>query len=46
MTFGRNSFRRNNVWLNAAFGRYDVLRTTTFGPLRQLVENSSNYVEI
>ena len=46
MTFGRKPFGRNDVWSNATFGRYDVLPTTTFGRLRQLVENSSNYVEI
>ena len=46
MTFGRKPFRRNDVWSNATFGRYDVSPTTTFGRLRQLVENSSNYVEI
>ena len=33
-------------WSNATFGRYDVSPTTTFGRLRQLVENSSNYVKI
>ena len=46
MTFGRKPFRRNDVWSNATFGRYDVSPTTTLGRLRQLVENSSNYVEI
>ena len=46
MTFGRKPFGRNDVWSNATFGRYDVSPTTTFGRLRQLVENSSNYVEI
>ena len=46
MTFGRKSFGRNDVWSNATFGRYDVSLTTTFRRLRQLVENSSNYVEI
>ena len=46
MTIGRKPFRRNDVWSNATFGRYDVSPTTTLGRLRQLVENSSNYVEI
>ena len=46
MTFGRKPFRRNDVWSNATFGRYDVSPITTLGRLRQLVENSSNYVEI
>ena len=46
MTFGRKPFRRNDVWSNATFGRYDVSSITTFGRLRQLVENSSNLVEI
>ena len=46
MTFGRKPFRRNDVWSSATFGRYDVSPTTTFGRLRQLVEISSNYVEI
>ena len=46
MTFGRKPFRRNDGWLNATFGRNDVSPTTTLGRLRQLVENSSNYVEI
>ena len=46
MTFGRKQFRRNDVLSNATIGRYDVPPTTTFRRLRQLVENSSNYVEI
>ena len=46
MTFGRKIFRRNDVWLNATFGRYDFSPTTTFGRLRHLVENLSNNVEI
>ena len=46
MTFGRKLFRRNDVWSNAIFGRYDVSPITTFGRLGQSVENSSNYVEI
>ena len=43
MTFGRKPFRPNDVWSNATFGRYDVLPTTTFGRLRQMVENSSKF---
>ena len=39
MTFGRKPFHRNDVWLNATFGRYDVSPTTTFRRLRQLVGN-------
>ena len=35
-----------DVWSNATFGREDVSPTTTFGRLRQLDENSSNYVVI
>ena len=31
MTFGRKPFRRNDVWSNATFGRYNVSPTTTFG---------------
>ena len=46
MTFGRKQFRRNDVWSNATFGRCDVSPATTFRLLRQLVENSSKYVEI
>ena len=46
MTFGRKPFGRNDVWSNVTFGRYDVSPTTTFVRLRQMVENSSNYVEI
>ena len=41
MKFGRKPFRRNDVWSNATFDRYDVSPTTTFGRLRQMVENSS-----
>ena len=46
MTFGRKPFRLNDVCSNATFGRYDLSPTTTFRRLRQLVKNSSNYVEI
>ena len=44
MTFGRKPFRRNDVWSNATFGRYDVLPTTTIG--RKFVELRRNLVEI
>ena len=49
MTFGRKQFRRNDVWSNATFGRYDVSPTTTFRLLqigRKFVELRRNLVEI
>ena len=48
MTFGRKPFRRNDVWSNATFGRYDVSPTTTFRRLRRLVDydNCRKFVEL
>ena len=45
MTFGRKPFRRNDVWLNATFGRYDVLPTTTFGRPDNWLKIRRNLVE-
>ena len=31
ITFGLIPFRSNHIWLNATFGRYDLLLTLAFG---------------